>query len=193
LDTKKIPGNIPLNAGPGWPLAKSKALIPELYRVALAYGTNPLTGQESPAGRWRIRNVVTWCRPNPPIGALGDKWGPATSDVVIACTSDKRYWDDIATRQPLQPKTLTVSNGLPPSAKNSESPTASHRMDRLNDEQRGAPLLDWWEIAPGGYPGSHYAVYPPALVEPLIKAMAPPKACRTCGEPTRRIVEQTDD
>src|SRR5690606_23388858 len=59
--------------GEGWPLAKSKALIPELYRIALAYGINPLTGAESPAGRWRIRNVVTWCRPNPPVGALGDK------------------------------------------------------------------------------------------------------------------------
>src|SRR5690606_352759 len=70
------------------------------YRLALAYGINPLTGTESPAGRWRIRNVVTWCRPNPPVGALGDKWRPATSDVVVACTSDKRYWDDIATRRP---------------------------------------------------------------------------------------------
>src|SRR5690606_10591927 len=33
--------------GSGWPLAKSKALIPELYRIALAYGINPLTGAES--------------------------------------------------------------------------------------------------------------------------------------------------
>src|SRR5690606_30870443 len=41
-----------------------------------------------------------------------------------------------------------------------------------------------------GYPGSHYAVYPPALVEPLIKAMAPPKVCRTCGKPSRRIMDQ---
>src|SRR5690606_26718252 len=62
----RVPGGS--NGGPlrrstleGWPLDKSKALIPELYRVALAYGINPLTGQESPAGRWRIRNVVTWC------------------------------------------------------------------------------------------------------------------------------------
>src|SRR5690606_16964550 len=72
--------NINGRVGDGWPLAKSKTLIPELYRIALAYGINPLTGAESPAGRWRIRNVVTWCRPNPPVGALGDKWRPATSD-----------------------------------------------------------------------------------------------------------------
>src|SRR5690606_5115293 len=65
--------------GSGWPLAKSKALVPELYRVALAYGINPPTGQESPAGRWRIRNVVTWGRPNPPSGAVRGKVRRATS------------------------------------------------------------------------------------------------------------------
>src|SRR5690606_3416749 len=66
--------------------------------------------------------------------------------------------------------------------------------DAATQSPAGAPLLDWWEIAPGGYSGPHYAVYPPALVEPLIKAMAPPKVCRTCGEPSRRIIasEQLD-
>lgn len=174
----------------GWPLAKSKILIPELYRVALAYGINPLTGQESPAGRWRIRNVVTWCRPNPPVGALGDKWRPATSDIVVACTSDKRYWDDIATRQPYKHpnhgqngKDARGVKGLP-----SEDGLNGRRIKVRAEHPAGAPLLDWWELPPGGYPGSHYAVYPPALVEPLIKAMAPPKVCRQCGEPSRRIV-----
>src|SRR5690606_32035431 len=52
--------------GEGWPLAKSKALIPELYRVALAYGINPLTGEKSPAGQWRIRNAGTRRRHTPP-------------------------------------------------------------------------------------------------------------------------------
>jgi hypothetical protein len=64
----------------GWPLPKSLALIPELYRVALAYGINPLTGQESPAGRWRVRNNVTWCRPNPPVGCVDDQTEALTPD-----------------------------------------------------------------------------------------------------------------
>ena len=37
------------------------------------------------------------------------------------------------------------------------------------------------------YSGSHYAVYPPALIEKPIKAMTPTKVCTTCGEPSRRI------
>lgn len=180
--------------GQGWPLAKSKALIPELFRIALAYGINPLTGAESPAGKWLIRNVVTWCRPNPPVGALGDKWRPATSDVVVACTSPKRYWDDLATRRPH--KEPWRSNGQLESR---------GREDRQNDagdvnnwlsgvmpreyNASGAPLLDYWEIPPTGYSGAHYAVYPPALVEPLVKAMCPSKVCQVCGQPSRRIVE----
>ena len=77
----------------GWPLAKSLALIPEMYRLALAYGHHPLTGQPSPAGQWRVRNNVTWARSNPPVGALGDKWRPSTSDLVVACTAKDRWFD----------------------------------------------------------------------------------------------------
>src|SRR5690554_3698158 len=120
----------------GWPLAKSKALIPELYRIALAYGINPLTGQESPAGKWRIRNVVTWCKPNPPVGALGDKWRPATSDIVVACTSDKRYWDDIATRREASYSRERNATRVTP---NGQRP----RMVEDATNPAGAPLLDW--------------------------------------------------
>jgi hypothetical protein len=57
----------------------------------------------------------------------------------------------------------------------------------------GAPLLDYWEIPPGGYQGAHYAVFPQELVVPLVKAMTPQKVCLTCGEPNRRIVGQTEE
>lgn len=179
--------------GPGWPMPKSKCLIPELYEIALAYGFNPLTGTESPAGQWRIRNVVTWARPNPPVGALGDKWRPATSDVVVACVSGKRYWDDLATRRPHQHDYQAESGRLDGDKRGDKTDGQWNTLGNWDDpsSSAGAPLLDYWEIPPGGYPGSHYAVFPPALVEPLVKAMCPQKVCRTCGEPSRRIVEAT--
>lgn len=59
--------------GTGWPLAKCLTLIPQSFAWALAYGRNPFTGREIEP--WRVRNVVAWCRPNPP-------WVPwATSSV----------------------------------------------------------------------------------------------------------------
>lgn len=174
-----------------WPLAKSKTLIPQLYEIALAYGFNPLTGQPSPAGQWRIRNVVTWARPNPPVGALGDKWRPATSDLIVACTSNKRYWDDLATRRPVKPHTAKYDGQRGDGPKKGNPNRADGGLIEYGGSHHaGAPLLDYWEIPPGGYKGAHYAVFPPALVEPLVKAMCPQKVCRECGEPSRRIVSE---
>jgi hypothetical protein len=190
-----VEGKGRLQDGPGWPLSKSKTLIPELYRIALAYGFNPLTGTESPAGKWRVRNNVTWCRPNPPVGALGDKWRPATSDLVVACMSGKRYWDDLATRQPAkrpeQDGWQRAGGAKFQGAKDTEG--VGFRPEVNTSNPSGAPLLDYWEIPPTGYSGSHYAVFPPALVEPLVKAMVPPKVCRECGEPSRRIVAMSEE
>jgi len=174
--------------GPGWPLAKSKALIPELYRIALAYGINPLTGQPSPAGRWRVRNTVTWCRPNPPVGALGDKFRPATSDMVIACRSDRRYFDLDAVRGKLSDRRPDTSD--PRSEPNKQrNGTNYNTLGKYDPKQSaGAPPLDYWVIPPTGYAGSHYAVYPPELCRIPIMSMCPQWVCGTCGEPRRRIV-----
>jgi DNA methylase len=179
---------VPLNGGPGWPLPKSLCMIPELYATALAYGINPLTGEVSPAGRWRVRNVVAWVRANPPVGALGDKFRPATSYLTIACTSGSRYFDLDAVR-------TTPITDLPQAKGNNTKGSDDHSFrfaERVNSNPAGAPPLDWWLINPVGYPGAHYAVYPPELCIRPILAMAPQRVCVTCGEPSRRIVGDTD-
>lgn len=171
----------------GWPLPKSKALIPELYRIALAYGINPLTGKPSPAGQWRVRNVVTWCRPNPPVGALGDKFRPATSDMVVATRTSNRYFDLDAVRSLPNDRTNESGGGFanrtsafPGETRNGERHTASNPA--------GAPPLDYWVIVAGGYEGSHYAVFPPELCRIPVLSMCPQQVCTRCGEPRRRIV-----
>ena len=181
----------------GWPLAKSLALIPELYRVGLAYGINALTGQPSPAGRWRVRNVVRWVRPNPPVGALGDKFRPATSDLVIACTAGDRWFDLDAVRQPMAESTAErgTGNRRLVGTKSKQSASGHHGRDfdvATGSNPAGAPPLDWWEIVPGGYSGSHYAVYPPELCVRPIEAMCPRRVCRTCGKPSRRETSEPE-
>lgn len=176
---------------PGWPLDKSLTLVPELYRFALAYGFNPLTGRET--DRWRVRNVVRWVRPNPPVGALGDKFRPATSELVVACKAQNRYFDLDAVREKLAASTLERAEGSRRLGGKSveDSPTASHGRDfPINrSNPAGAPPLDWWEIPTKPYKGAHYATFPPALCERPIEAMCPQRVCRTCGDPSRRMVE----
>jgi len=182
---------VPVNGGNGWPLAKSMCGIPHLYHLSLAYGRNLLTGE--PCEPWRIRNVVAWCRPNPPVGSLGDKYRPATSYMTIATVSAKRYFDLDAVRgEPIEPKVTKVgaaSAGRGINGGDSGNPD----KERLTGNPNGAPPLDYWVIPTQPYAGSHYAVWPPALLERPIKSMVPARVCNVCGEPSRRIVARSDE
>lgn len=173
---------------PGWPLAKCLTMVPELYRVALAYGINPLTGEPSPAGRWRIRNVVRWHRPNPPVGALADKYRPATSDMVIATRDPKRWFDLDAVRYQAQEQGFVPSNGPKSDQREAEGIDGAGRYAaRIDSNPAGAPPLDTWVIPTHPYKGAHYATWPPALCEKPIKSMVPLEVCRACGTPRQRV------
>jgi site-specific DNA-methyltransferase (adenine-specific) len=175
----------------GWPLDKSMCLIPELYRMALSYGFNPLTGRQT--APWRVRNVVRWHRPNPPVGALGDKFRPATSDVVIACKSRTRYFDlDAVRSEPAHGYVSTRSapnhREIPGQPKNLCNPLNEDGL-RIDCNPAGAPPLDTWIIPTAPYKGSHYATFPPALVVKPLLAMCPERVCTSCGEPSRRVTD----
>lgn len=179
-----------------WPLDKSLCLIPELFRITLVYGRNPLTGRTTPP--WRARNVIRWCRPNPPVGALADKVRPATSDMLVACVGRKRYFDLDSVRGEHKPH-----GGETPGISSVDG--GSHlgkRFDGRSENQAGAPPLDhWWHddtfdqdawnIPTHGYPGSHYATFPEALCVKPIEMMCPRRVCLTCGKPSERIVDIT--
>lgn len=46
------------------------------------------------------------------------------------------------------------------------------------------------EVSPRPYRGAHYAVYPPDLITPLIRASVPMKCCPKCGAPWAPVVER---
>jgi site-specific DNA-methyltransferase (adenine-specific) len=191
------------DGGAGWPLAKSMCIIPHLFTGSLAYGRNLLTGQPSPAGEWRIRNVICWARPNPPVGALGDKFRPATSYITVACKGKSRYFDLDAVR--------TEAKDFGPRYTTDERtpPGQSHRATKITDADglrvasnpAGAPPLDWhadnhpedgdwlWKLSTQPYKGSHFATFPMALPKKMIESMCPLKVCTVCGTPSTRIVE----
>lgn len=195
-------------AGDALPLDKSLCMIPTLFAASLAYGVNLLTGRPSPAGRWIVRNVVVWARPNPAVGELFDKFRPSTSYMTIATRAKDRYFDLDAVRVPNISKAdpsiigrvdqreaaraavgLSSGNGFtgvndggtPPNDYWTPWPVEQGLWDAWADEV--------WNISTRPYKGSHYAVYPPALCVRPIKTMCPERVCRTCGLPSRRIVD----
>ncbi|HET7734352.1 MAG TPA: DNA methyltransferase [Nocardioidaceae bacterium] len=188
--TTSDPVSYPARARDGWPLDKSLCMIPELFAASLAYGRN-LLDPERTTDPWRVRNTVAWVRPNPPVGALGDKVRPAKSLLTWACRARNRWFDLDAVRT--EPN--DHSKKYPRDAAHYSND--GYAVDERGDGGRigsnagnpaGAPPLDWWKISPGGFAGSHYAVYPPELCRIPIEASCPRRVCRTCGTPSRRVV-----
>lgn len=172
---------------PGWPLHKSLAFVPQLYGACLAYGRNLLTGEESPSGRWRVRNNVAWVRPNPPAGALGDKYRPATSYMTVAARARDRWFDLDAVRGP-HARDYSREQPSKGSREFDRNGTVSGHERKTGADPAGAPPLDWWKISPAPYSGAHYAVWPPELCRIPIDSMCPRRVCATCGAPSRREV-----
>ena len=177
--------------GPGWPLPKSMCLIPHLYAAALAYGSNPLTGQASPAGRWRVRNVICWARRNPTPGRVGDKLRVGTSYITVATRAALRYWDADAMAVP-KAQDYDPAWRYPERRRGYQGMTGE-RLDVASGadvEGETVPALDWmvepgentWVVANGRGPRSpiaasdhnHYAVWPEEIARRLILAMSPP-------------------
>jgi SAM-dependent methyltransferase len=178
-----------------WPLAKSLTLIPELLRITLVYGFNPLTGRKTP--RWRARNVVRWIRPNPPVGALADKFRPATSEFIVVCVDRSRYFDLEAVRKPSDYDRPNL-RGKGARRLDADVPGQRRNMSDHTVNPGGTPPLDWFEedtefpealkITAGGYRGAHFAVFPEKVVGPFIESMCPRRVCMECGKPSTRIV-----
>jgi len=149
---------------------------------------------ESPAGRWRVRNVIVWQRPNPAVGALGDKFRPSTSYIVVATRDAKRWFDLTAVRNGAEPITRTYKQREAVQPGN----TALVRGGDITDNPAGAPPLDcWFDEYDGSHDTwtittqpskiAHYAMWPAKLAERLVLSMCPAEVCSACGEPRRRI------
>lgn len=180
----------------GWPLDKSLCMIPGLFAASLAYGRN-LLRPERLTPPWRIRNLIVWARPNPPVGALGDKFRPATSYLTVACKLRTRYFDldAVRTKGEREPHTDNRGghkrDGIPGRTDQTMNPVDDNGH-RIQENAAGAPPLDYWVIPTHPYPGSHYATFPPDLVVKPVKAMCPARVCRVCGEPSRRITSEPE-
>lgn len=164
-DTTFSGANTRSGGGNGWPLDKSLCLIPELTRIALAYGFNPLTGRQTE--RWRIRNVIRWARPNPPVGALADKFRPATSDILVACKGRKRYFDLDAVRTPsdydrpnlksMGARGVEIPGKRPNMSQHTTNPAGAPPLDHWWADEEDAFPQDAWKVSTVPYKGAHYA------------------------------------
>jgi DNA modification methylase len=177
------------------PGLKPKDLVGIPWRVAFALQ----------ADGWWLRRDIIWAKG---VSFLDNYAGssmpesvqdrPATShEYVFLLTKSARYfYDNEAVKENSTGQTGQAAS-FARSTKDHLIPNQSarqHREDREPGQDNGKRnLRSVWVINPKGFPGLHFATFPPALIEPMIRAGASERGCcPRCGAPWERIIQKPD-
>lgn len=153
-----------------------KSLIGVPWRVALALQ----------ADGWTLRSDVIWSKPNPMPESVTDRPTKAHEYVFLFSKGAKYFYDHEAVKELSKADwgTRDWSNGK---YHNEGSGLTPH--NGLNKSYIVANKRTVWEVSTKPYPGSHFATWPPDLVEPMIKvSTSVVGACLACGRQWVRVV-----
>jgi DNA modification methylase len=142
---------------------KPKDLVGIPWRVAFALQ----------ADGWYLRQDIIWHKPNPMPESVRDRCTKAHEYVFLLTKSPRYYYDANAISE-----TAKGGSGVRKRSTNFKK-AGSHR---LGNHGKGLDEIicngtrnrrSVWTITPNPYKGAHFAVMPPDLVEPCIKAGCP--------------------
>jgi DNA modification methylase len=165
---------------------KDMCLIP--FRVALA----------AQADGWWIRSVVIWNKLNPMPESVKDRPTEGHEYVLLLTKSERYFYDADAVREPYSEQTAWEPY-VPRHQKDATGTLAQapgdtkSRIREKGPNPLGANLRSVWRFSTVGYPGAHFAVFPPELPRRCILAGSPPKVCATCGAPWQRQTQRDVD
>jgi DNA modification methylase len=131
---------------------------------------------------------------------------PMTESVTNRCTKSHNYvfmfvkkagyfFDQFAIREKATPRVRIVrgkTGSLGQATGSGRDPSGNGKLGSILENGDSRNKRSVWEVSHGGYKGAHFAVFPPALILPCIKAGTSEKGCCTeCGAPWKRVVERT--
>ena len=155
--------------------------------------------REAKGRSWWLRSEIIWHKRNPIPESVTDRPTSAHEKMYLLTKSARYFYDADAVQTPCSPNTHHKSGELVAPASSSEDVRFDRRHDfvrtRTPEEEQaaGANLRNVWTIATSPFSEAHFATFPPALVEPCIKAGTSAKGvCGECGAPWVRVVEILD-
>ena len=156
---------------------KPKDLMMLPARVALALQ----------ADGWWLRSEIIWHKPNPMPESCRDRPTSSHEKMFLLSRSARYFYDAEAVRVSSSPL-KKWPNG--PGGKRMYEGEDSYERDGIPTM---ANLRNVWTIATHGFSEAHFATFPPALVEPCIRAGTSERGvCGECCAPWVREVESED-
>jgi DNA modification methylase len=160
------------------PGLKPKDLVGIPWRVAFALQQDG----------WYLRAETIWAKPNPMPESVGDRPTRAHEQVFLLTKSQRYFYDAFSIRES---SVGGHGSGVTERADN-------HQADRSDlstrvpwEHQAARNKRSVWEIPTVPFKGTHFATFPPKLVDPCVQAGTPEAGCCVeCGAPRQRIVNK---
>jgi len=144
---------------------KPKDLIGIPWRVAFALQ----------ADGWYLRQDIIWHKPNPMPESVKDRCTKAHEYIFMLSKSPRYYWDAEAVKEEVQHPEMRHKSSNKSAAQESaflgNAPTNLGRCGTSEDGKRNRRSV--WTVSTQPFKGSHFATFPPDLIEPCILAGCP--------------------
>lgn len=153
-------GTMWLNLGDSYGAGKQMLGIP--WRVALALQDDG----------WYLRSDIIWHKPNPMPESVTDRPTKAHEYVFLLAKSQRYYYDAEAIEE-------RANNEARPAGQYHKHPDSGRREGQTPGSTNLGAAVEFrnkrtvWTVAGSAYAGAHFAVFPPALIEPCILAGSP--------------------
>jgi DNA modification methylase len=179
-DKNNNTGKIPEGSG-----LKPKDLVGIPWRVAFAL-------QED---GWYLRQDIIWSKPNPMPESVTDRCTKSHEYLFLLSKSARYYYDAGAIAEPVTQS--TIERVSQPTLQQQEGswrvPGKTNGSMKAVDHGPTRNRRSVWEVATQPFSEAHFATFPPALIEPCIKAGTSEKGCcGKCGAPWRRESERAE-
>lgn len=125
------------------------------------------------ADGWYLRQEIIWHKPNPMPESVTDRCTKAHESLFLLAKSPRYYFDALSVKD----VAIGVSGGAPRKIHHESAQGVHGATSALNKRWEGCDTRNRrsvWTIATKPYKGAHFAVFPPALIEPCILAGSRP-------------------
>jgi DNA modification methylase len=139
------------------------------------------------ADGWWVRSRIVWAKGNPMPESVTDRPTSSHEYIFLLSKSKQYYYDPDAIRE--NAAKGNAGSRFDTGKTNGHMKGRSQEGQREDDGTRNK--RDVWQVNTKPFPDAHFAVYPPELIEPCIKAGTSKKGeCPECGAPWERVVEK---
>jgi DNA modification methylase len=143
------------------------------------------------ADGWYLRQDIIWSKPNPMPESVTDRCTKAHEYIFLLSKSERYYYDQEAIKESGVNRASGTNHGAEGMCAGYDGHRTRSNLAKGIDAKEFRNRRSVWEVTTQPFSEAHFATFPPALIEPCIKAGTSEKGCcAKCGAPWVRQTER---